>query len=365
MPKPIIFVSHISKEAELAAALKKHLTKDFLGMIDVFVSSDDTSIQLGGKWLDAVDKALKEAEIEIVLCSKDSVYRPWVNFEAGGGWIRGISVVPMCHTDIKPTELPIPLNMLEAIEVSNASGIQKLYSLIANKIGAQSPRDDFDSIVREFKEVEKKYKDDKLANLKDLASLSVNNEIPTIKRITKPKILCASNSQFEEFGFEKDLTTIQNYFPGQVVTARNITVRTLREILTEQQFDILHILAYVAKNGDLVLSNYDPEEKKEQKTNEKISAEGFAKLIEVSNISLVVLATCDSLPLAASLNRKTNLVAAMDVVQIDEIIEWEDCFYGFLSKGFSVAKSFELSKSLHTLPMILIPSIDIAFAPER
>ena len=365
MAKPVIFISHIEKEAELAATLKKHLIEDFLGMIDVFVSSDDTSIQLGVKWLDAVDKALKEAEIEIVLCSKDSVHRPWVNFEAGGGWIRGISVIPICHTDIKPTELPIPLNMLEAIEVSDALGIKKLYSLIANKIGAQPPKNNFNSIVSKFKEVEKKYKNDKLANLKDLASLPVNTDFPTIKRIIKPKILCASNPQYEELGFEKDLTTIQNYFPGQVISAHNITAKSLRGILTEQKFDILHILAHVLKNGDLLLSSYAPEKKEPEITSEKISAEGFAKLIEVSNISLVVLATCDSLPLAASLNRKTNLVAAMDLIGIDEMVEWEDCFYGFLSKGFSISKSFELSKSLHTLPMILIPSTDLAFAPEH
>lgn len=357
MAKPIIFISHISKEAELAEILKTNLTKDFLGMIDVFVSSDSTSIQLGGKWLDEVDRSLKQAEVEIVLCSKDSVHRPWVNFEAGGGWVRGIPVVPICHTDIKPVELPIPLNMLEAIEANDALGLKKLYSLVSNKLGANSPRTDYSALVDEIKEIEKKYRANKLIGVLDTNVQSTATEFPGMKRILKPNILCASSAPFEKLGFEKDLATIEACFPNQVTRHSNISAKELRNILTRDKFDILHILAFIAKNGDMIFSETD--------SRDFVSSEGFAKLIEVSETKLVMLATCDSLPLAASLNRKTNLIAAMDTINIDEIIEWEDCFYGFLSKGFSIFKSFELTKSLHSLPMLLVPTTDYAFAPER
>ena len=97
MAKPKIFISHISKETELAQVLKKHLAKDFLNFLDIFVSSDGQTIQAGGKWLDEVSHALEDAQIEIVLCSKESVLRPWVNFEAGAGWIRNIRVIPICQ----------------------------------------------------------------------------------------------------------------------------------------------------------------------------------------------------------------------------------------------------------------------------
>lgn len=359
MPKPIIFISHISKEAELAEILKVNLVKDFLGMIEVFVSSDSSSIQLGQKWLDELDKNLKEAQIEIVLCSKDSVVRPWINFEAGGGWVRGIPVVPICHTDIKPTELPIPLNMLEAIQANDAPGINKLYKLISNQLGATLPATDYTPLINEIKDIEKKYRDVKSAEIADLNLPATNYDFPNVKRILKPKILCVSSRRFETLGFDKDLETIQSYFPDNVTTKHNITSKELRNILAEQKFDILHILSDIETSGDLVFSDEG------SKVRDHISAEGFAKLIEVSRISLVVTATCDSLPLAPSLNRKTNLIAAMDRIQVDEVISWEDCFYQFLSKGFSITKAYELTKSFHSLPMLLIPAVDAAFAAEH
>ncbi len=86
MPKSRIFISHILKETELAKLLKKHLSDDYLGSFDIFVSSDGKSIQAGSNWRIELEKALEEAEIEIIFCSKESVGKPWVNFEAGAGW---------------------------------------------------------------------------------------------------------------------------------------------------------------------------------------------------------------------------------------------------------------------------------------
>jgi hypothetical protein len=63
--KPKIFVSHISEEAELARVLKERINQDFLGLIDVFASTDLTSISAGSQWLEEVKKALKEAQIEL------------------------------------------------------------------------------------------------------------------------------------------------------------------------------------------------------------------------------------------------------------------------------------------------------------
>ena len=125
MDKPKVFISHIGEEAQLAQILKTHFLNDFLGMIDVFVSSDSTSITVGNKWLNDIDDALKTAQIELILCSYESVKRPWINFEAGAGWVKGIPVVPVCHTSMRPVDLPIPLNMLQAIEAKdkNVTGI--------------------------------------------------------------------------------------------------------------------------------------------------------------------------------------------------------------------------------------------------
>lgn len=99
MSKPIIFISHITEEKEIAIELKKLIEKKILGMMEVFVSSDENSIKLGHKWLEDITYALKNCVIEIILCSSESIKRPWINFEAGAGWIReNIPVIPLCHS---------------------------------------------------------------------------------------------------------------------------------------------------------------------------------------------------------------------------------------------------------------------------
>ena len=155
--KPKIFVSHISDESKLADIFQRHLTNDFLEILEIFVSSDESSISAGTNWLNTIDRVLKAAKLEIVLCSRASVGRPWVNFEAGAGWIRGIPIVPVCHTGLRPNELPMPLNVLESIEASQKRGLQKLYNLIADAIGSRVPSFDSEKILAEIKEFELEY----------------------------------------------------------------------------------------------------------------------------------------------------------------------------------------------------------------
>jgi len=86
MQKPLIFLSHIATEKEIAISLKELIEATFMGMIDVFVSSDPNSMAMGGRWLDEITYGLKHCVIEIVLASPKSVKQPWINFETGAGW---------------------------------------------------------------------------------------------------------------------------------------------------------------------------------------------------------------------------------------------------------------------------------------
>jgi len=99
-------VSHIHEEKEVALAFKEVVEKSFLNLIDVFVSSDGSSISMGDKWLDTITDALKNCSVEIIACSPISVQRPWIQFEGGAGWVRGIPVVPLCHSGVKPFHPP-------------------------------------------------------------------------------------------------------------------------------------------------------------------------------------------------------------------------------------------------------------------
>jgi hypothetical protein len=85
----------------------------------LFVSSDATSIRTGKEWFLQIKGALQKADAIIVLCSPKSVYRPWICFEAGAGWIRSLDVFPVCHSGMKPGALPYPLNELQACRGSD------------------------------------------------------------------------------------------------------------------------------------------------------------------------------------------------------------------------------------------------------
>jgi hypothetical protein len=157
MSKKVVFVSHIKEEKELAIQVKQFIEVAFLGIIDVFVSSDENSIPLGQKWLDDITEALKCCIIEIVLCSPKSVEKPWVNFEAGAGWVRDIPVIPLCHSGIQPSNLPMPLNLLQAANLNSVSELKLLLPLLANFIGSSIPNYDFTDFVGKVKMFEKKY----------------------------------------------------------------------------------------------------------------------------------------------------------------------------------------------------------------
>ena len=155
--KPYVFISHITQESVLAELFKSQIAQDFLGMIDVFVSSDGTSISVGSKWLNDIDAALKNAKVEVIICSVDSVSRPWINFEAGAGWVKGIPIVPVCHTGLRPVDLPIPLNMLQGIEATDTTGLERMYALLAKQLGCTPPKQSFTKFVKSVQTFEHDY----------------------------------------------------------------------------------------------------------------------------------------------------------------------------------------------------------------
>jgi hypothetical protein len=345
-----VFISHISTEADLAQSLKKYLEKHFLGLLDIFVSSDRETIQAGSKWLQDVETALKSADLQIILCSKESVARPWVNFEAGAVWLRGIPVIPVCHSGMEPNKLPVPLSMLESIECGQPKGLQKLYDAIARKLGVNVPEVDFPTLAADLKEVEKKY-----------IQAGQGSE-----RIENPRILCAASEQYAEpsLGFHLDVAVLEKAFPKRVEIERKLTGKRLRDLLINQRFDIVHlVLAVDPDNGDLIFSPIDfATYKPATSAPDRMSAEGFAALLVESNTRLVVLATCKALLLAVEVAHVANMAASDATITGTEAEEWEECFYGLLAQGKPLFKAFDITKSQTTVPVRAIRKKDLVFA---
>ena len=137
LAKTELFISHISEEAEIAALLQEMIRSDYLGIVELFASSDIPSIRGGSEWLESIRDAIARAPAVLVLCSKASIQRPWVQFEIGAAWIEGKAIIPVCHSGLKPAELPLPLASLQGIELGTERGLRKLNAAVSSIVGMQ------------------------------------------------------------------------------------------------------------------------------------------------------------------------------------------------------------------------------------
>lgn len=326
-----VFISHISDETDIAQWLKARMDRDFLGTLDIFVSSDRSTIEAGDRWLEVVDKALKRADLQIVLCSRESVGRPWVNFEAGAVWLRGIPVVPVCHSGLAPEALPVPLSMLQGISLTRAEGLQKVYDRVARALGLRTPAIDFAALAKEAADVESK-------NTQRVHRLEV---------VENPRVLCAASAQYAEpaYGFDLDEAVVQRYFPGRVTVDRELTSRRLMDHLSTGTFDIVHLVAAVDEtSGAIIFDRVDTHALQAHAGSDVMTPEGFAALLTESRTRLVVLATCKALLLAVEVAAVANMAASDQDINGKEAADWADVFYRLIAQGKSVFKAFELTR---------------------
>lgn len=142
MPVKSVFIGHVTAEAAVAEALKRSLEQ----ALDVSAFASSTDINLGARWLSEIDKALDSANAVLVLCSRWSVARRWINFEAGAGWGQKKPVIPLCHGTMRTEELPDLLQALQAQNVHNAADCEMLVTRLGRELDCQ-PKADFDYFV--------------------------------------------------------------------------------------------------------------------------------------------------------------------------------------------------------------------------
>ena len=82
-----IFISHAAADYKLAKYFHELLVRTLPIELNVFRSTDDEGqhgIDAGAFWFNKIMEELNNANILISLLTKNSIYRPWVNFELGG-----------------------------------------------------------------------------------------------------------------------------------------------------------------------------------------------------------------------------------------------------------------------------------------
>lgn len=139
MGKPIIFVSHAAVDSSVAKLFKEDVERNFLGLCELFVSSDLGSIQGGDEWIKNIQKNLNDAVMSIGLYSPVALSRPWIYAEFGAGWIRGIPTISLCHSGLRKDDLPVPLSHFQALDLVDEFHLKHLYEQIAQAVGCQLP----------------------------------------------------------------------------------------------------------------------------------------------------------------------------------------------------------------------------------
>jgi hypothetical protein len=102
----LVFISHDTKDAEIAEAFSKLLSSVSAGVLKSFRSSDrkgSQGIEYGVEWFPEVMRKLDEASDIVCLLTQTSVERPWILYEAGVA--KG-----KLNTTVLGIALGIPLN---------------------------------------------------------------------------------------------------------------------------------------------------------------------------------------------------------------------------------------------------------------
>lgn len=82
----LVFISHDTRDAEIAEAFSKLLSSVSAGVLKSFRSSDrkgTQGIEYGVEWFPEIMKKLDEASDIVCLLTQTSVERPWILYEAG------------------------------------------------------------------------------------------------------------------------------------------------------------------------------------------------------------------------------------------------------------------------------------------
>ncbi|MBV8819651.1 MAG: toll/interleukin-1 receptor domain-containing protein, partial [Acidobacteriaceae bacterium] len=323
-------------------------------LVKVYVA--EAAIAPGNNWLEQLVGALQEADMYVVLCSQLSVDRRWINIEVGAGLSRGKRIVPICHTDLNTSQLQRPLADYQAVDASDIEGLRRLYQIIAEGLGSSVPGTNFAELAAKVKEFEERHRKDKAAMMESVDAASTTST--TDLMLPQPRVLCVSSKQFEET-VGKDLELIRRSFPDMVHHELSVTSAEVRRLLVDNQFDIVHVAAYICPvYGDIVFSNVDPKTKNDVSGNrDMLGPEQFAQLVKTSQAKLVVLANNETTPLVARLLPFTNVAFALEPMDLKALRDWIQEFYRLLATGRTLSDACRKAFAQYQTPMRLYPRL--------
>ena len=98
-----------------------------------------------------------------------------------------------------------------------------------------------------------------------------------------------------------------------------------------------------------------------------LSADALADLLQMMRAKLVVIGSCDSIALGASLVNVCNVIAARDMVSAKMMAAWVEAFYAKL-RHHSLSEALDFALKVSRAPMRFygrqVAKVDLFFKPE-
>jgi hypothetical protein len=135
--KPVIFISHAATDRPIAEILKSEIDRVFANGVYVFASSVPGIVKPGADWLHDIRENLEKATAVVVLITPVSINRPWIWFEVGAYWSRlqtgSGRIYPLCAPEIDLSDLPEPLNRLQALSLGKADHVKLFFQELCDR----------------------------------------------------------------------------------------------------------------------------------------------------------------------------------------------------------------------------------------
>lgn len=184
--RPLVFISHDSRDAELAEAFSKLLKSVSAGMLKSFRSSDKKGIEgieFGDDWYKRLMTTLDTASDVVCLLTERSLDRPWILYEAGVA--KG-----KLQTPVHGVALGVPLNRVSSgpfYQFQNSDdsedSLTKLVLQLCRRISGLEP--ELDVVSAQVKVFKQKVED----VLTKLQLPEENKEVPQANEATVAKVL--------------------------------------------------------------------------------------------------------------------------------------------------------------------------------
>lgn len=112
-----VFISFVHEDERVAAAVQSYLASHLALGDSVFMISNQYQVVAGEDWLRRIRQELSSARVVLLMMSARSVNRPWVNFEAGAGWIMNKALISVCYGAMTKDRLPKPYSNFTALNL--------------------------------------------------------------------------------------------------------------------------------------------------------------------------------------------------------------------------------------------------------